>query len=174
MDGGGACALAQLRCPRLNLRLDLFFLFDASQRLRNHLGRGFFEAAFACAAKVVGGFVQAKQRRSLFGEGGLRTEVLMGKVGKTKLVFRGEFPSELKLDGRAQRLRIAHQVGGRGLVELEQHMGALDLDPFAGFQLDLGRALGFGKDAARLEFSSFFKQCIHRRDCPTLGLKDRL
>jgi hypothetical protein len=38
----------------------------------------------------------------------------------------------------------------------------------------LGRALRFGEDAARLEFSSFFKQCVHGRNSPMLGLGGRL
>ena len=119
-------------------------------------------------------FVQTKQCCSLFDQGGLSAEVFAGEVGKTKLVFGGEFPCEVKLDGGAQSLRIAHQVGGRGLLKLEQQIGSLDLDPFAGFQLDLGRAFRFGEDAARLEFSSFFKQCVHARHCPTLHSGRRL
>jgi hypothetical protein len=80
--------------------------------LGNHLGRGFFEAAFASAAKVVGRLKQAKQRRGLFGQGRLCAEVFAGEVSKTKLVLGGELPCELQLDGGAQSLRIAHQVGG--------------------------------------------------------------
>ena len=95
LDGGGASALAQLGCPRLNLCLDLFFLFDARECLGNHFGRGFFEATFARAAKVMRRFVQAKQCCGLFGEGGLCAEVFAGQVSKAKLVFGGELPSKV-------------------------------------------------------------------------------
>ena len=55
-----AGALAQLGCPAFNLRLDLFFLFDACECLGNHFGRGFLEAAFASTAKVMRCLEQAQ------------------------------------------------------------------------------------------------------------------
>jgi len=106
--------------PSLQFALGFVFSFDTRQCLGNHFGRGFLKAAFACAAKVMRGLKQAKQRGSLFGERGLCAEVFAGEVGKAEFVFGGEFPSEVKLDGGAQGLRIAHQVGGRGLFKLEQ------------------------------------------------------
>ena len=50
--------------------------------------------------------------------------------------------------------------GVRGLLELEQQVGGLDLDPLARVELDLHRSLGLGHHTAGEELAGVIEQCI--------------
>jgi hypothetical protein len=152
--------------PLGNLGQHQLLLFNRGQRLLHDLGRGLPEAALARPAEVVRRLEQAEQRGGLLLQRGLVVEIVARQVGKAELVFGGEFPGQLQLDGLAQGLGGAHQLGRGGLLELQQDVGGLDLHPLAAVQLNLRRGLGLGHHAAGLEFSGFFKQCKHGRDCP--------
>jgi hypothetical protein len=114
------------------------FLFDGGQRLLQDFGRGFLEAALAGAAEVVRRLVEREQRTGLLGQRGAGGKVVARQVGKAEFLLGGEFPSQGQLDGGSHGLGLGHQFGGGGLFELEQDVGGLGLDPFAGIELDLG------------------------------------
>ena len=160
-DGAGAFAGAQLLGPGRDLGLDLLFLLYAGQRLLQDLGRRLLEATLAGAAEVVRCVVEAEQRAGLLGQRGLVREIVACKVGKAEFLLGGEFPGQVQIDLGGLRLRLGDQFGRRRLVELEQDVGRLDLDPFARVQLHLGGGVGFGEDAAGQELAGFFKQCVH-------------
>jgi hypothetical protein len=104
---------------------------------------------------------QAQQRRRLLGEGGLRTEVFARQVGEAEFVLRRELPGQLQLDAGGQRLRLAQQLLGLGLVELQQDVAGLDLDPLAAFQLHLRGRIRLGQDPTGQELAGIFKQHEH-------------
>jgi hypothetical protein len=146
-------------------RAAFFFSMAASACCRISAGR-LLEAALAGAAKVVRRLVQGEQRAGLLGQRGVVRKIVAGEVGKAEIVLGGEFPGQRQLNGLRQRLALGHQLGGRGLFKLQQEVGGLDLDPLARIELDLGRGLGFGQDAAGHEFAGFFKQCVHGGHSP--------
>ena len=165
-DGLRAFAASQRFCPVADLLHDQFLFLDGGQRLLQDLGRGLLEAALAGAAKVVRCLVQGEQRAGLLDQRGVVRKIVACQVGKAEIVFGGEFPGQWQLDGLGQGLRLGHQLGRRGLFKFQQEVRGLDLDPLARIELDLGRAFGFGQDAAGHEFAGFFKQCVHGRHCP--------
>ncbi len=165
-DGRGAGAGGQFRGPGCDLGLDLLLLLDRGQRLLQDFGGRLLEAALAGATEVVRRLEQAKQRRRLLRQRGLLAEIVARQVGKAEFFLRGEFPGQFQFDGLRQGLGLAHQFRGGRLLELQQDIGGLDLDPLAAVELDLRRRLGFGQYPPRLEFPGFFKQCKHGVDCP--------
>ena len=52
-----------------------------------------------------------------------------------------------------QRLGARHQLGRQGFFKAQQLVGRLDLDALARIQLNLGRRLGLGKNAAGEKFA---------------------
>ncbi|KAF1042753.1 MAG: hypothetical protein GAK34_02765 [Delftia tsuruhatensis] len=159
--GAGAFASAQLLGPGRDLGLDLLFLLYAGQRLLQDFGRRLLEAALAGAAKVVRRLVDAKQRAGLLGQRGIVREIVACQVGEAEFFLGGEFPGQVQIDLGGHCLALGDQLGRRRLVELEQDVGGLDLDPFARVQFHLGGGVGFGEDAAGQELAGFFKQCVH-------------
>src|SRR5690606_5848216 len=88
-------------------------------------------------------------------------KVVARQVGEAEFLLGRELPGQGQLDGGGHGLGLGHQFGGGGFLELEQDVGGLGLDPLAGVELDLGRSLGFGEDAAGQKLAGFFKQCVH-------------
>jgi hypothetical protein len=102
-------------------------------------------------------FVQAQQGGHLLGDAGVVAEIVFGQVAKAELLVRGAFVSQFQLDGLAQHPGLGQQSGRGRFVELQQHVGRFDLDPFAGVEFDLRGSLGFGHDPSGHEFAGIFK-----------------
>ena len=100
--------------PQRNLRQQLLLLFDAGQRLGNHVGAGFAEAAFAGTAKVMRCIKQGEQHRSLLLQAGLGAEVIAGEFGKSKLRIGREFPGHFQFHLLAQGRAGRHKNGRCG------------------------------------------------------------
>ena len=95
--------------PQRNLRQQLLLLFDTGQRLGNHVGAGFAEAAFAGTAKVMRCLEQGEQHRCLLLNAGLGTEVVAGQFGKSKLRIGREFPGHFQFHLLAQGRTGRHE-----------------------------------------------------------------
>ena len=128
----------QLLRPQPNLRQHLFLLFDTRQRLGNHVGAGFAEAAFAGTAKVMRCLKQSEQHRCLLLHGGLGTEVIAGQFGKSKLRIGREFPGHFQFHLLAQGQTVRHENCGHGGFKTQELVGRLYLDALAAVELNLG------------------------------------
>ena len=160
-----AAALHQLGGPGVDLRCHGLLAFDAQQRgLDGLLGR-LPEQPPAEAAEVVRRVEQAQQRRRLLVGAGAGVVVLARQVGEAEFPLGRELPGQPEVDLGGLRLRLRHQLGRRGLVEAKHDVGHLDLDALARVQFHLHRAVGFGQQAAGVEFAGVVEHCIHRWDC---------
>ena len=164
--GGRAGSCAQLGRPGSNLLQQRLLFFDGGQGLLHDLGRRLAKPALASTPEIMRRLEQPKKRAGLLLQRGLVIEIVARQVGKAEFFFGRELPGQLQLDGGGNLLRRADQLCRFRLVELEQEIGGLDLDPLAAGQFDLRGRFGFGQHTASLEFAGFFKQCIHGRDCP--------
>jgi hypothetical protein len=158
-----ALAAAQLLGPGVDLCLNLLFLLDGGQGLLQDFGRGLLEAALARTTEIVRCVVQAEQRTGLLGQRRGFGKIVTRQVGKAELFLGRKFPGQIQIDLGGLGLALSDQLGRSRLLELEQDIGGLDLDPLARVQLDLGRGFGFGEDAPGQKFAGFFKQCVHNR-----------
>ena len=148
----------QLGGPSVNLRLDLRFFLDGSQCLSQDVGRRLFVAAFARAPKIVRCAVHTNQRGGFFFCAALGAEILGRQIGKAKFILGGKFIGQRQLHVSGHGSGALHQLGGGGFVEFEQRVGGLHLDAFAAVEFHLQRAVGFGQDAAGLQFAGVVKQ----------------
>ena len=101
--------------------------------------------------------IERHERAGLLLQRGVFREIVARQLGKAEVALGGKFPGQVEFDAGGHGLRAGHQVVRRGLVELEQHVGRLDLDTLARVQLDLRRGVGLGEDAPGQEFAGFFK-----------------
>ena len=156
-DGLRTNTCAQFLHPGVDLQRKLFLFLDRGQRLRQDVRRGLAETALASTAKVVRRLIQRHQRAGLLLQRGVLRKVVTRQLGKAKIALGRKFPGHVEFDVRSHGLCAGHQLSRRGLVELEQHVGRLDLDAFARVQLHLCRRVGLGEDAPGQEFAGFFK-----------------
>ena len=154
----GAAALHQRLCPSIDLGLNGFFLFNRSQGLLQHLSGGFFVAAFACFAKVVGGLRQRQQGSQLLLQQRRVLKIHPRQLGKAKLVFGGKLPRQIKVELGQQGRAFGQQLAGLRLVKAHQHVGQLDLHALARLQLHLRRTVGFGHHTASQQLARLIKQ----------------
>ena len=120
------------------MREQLFFLFNPGQRLGNHIGAGFAEAAFTGTAKVMRRLEQGEQHRSLLLHAGLGTEVVAGQFDKPKLRIGREFPGHFQFHLAAQGGTGRHENRRGGGLKTQELIRRLHLDPLAAVELDLG------------------------------------
>ena len=138
---------------------------QAEQRGLHRLQRGLAEAPLACAAEIVRCLEQTQQRRRLALRAGRGVEIVASEIGEAEFLFGGELPGQVEVDVRGDGLRGREQRRRRRLLEAQQHVGGLELDPLAGLQFDLQRGLGLGHDAAGQESAAFLEERVHRLDC---------
>ena len=135
--GAGACA--QVGRPLDDLLGNHTFLLNGGQGLRNDVGGRLLEAALARAAEVVRRVKQLEQHASLLGQRRVGRKVVFGKVCKAEFRVGRKFIGHVQLNGLRLDLGGRHQLRRGRLLELDQDVGALDLDALAGIQLHLCR-----------------------------------
>ena len=139
------------------MQCNLLLFLDGCQGLRQDVGAGLAKPALARTAKVVRCVIQRHQHAGLLVKGGVVREIVAGQIGKRKVTLGGKFPSHVQLNVCGHSLCARHQFKGCGLLEFQQHVGALDLEALAGVQLDLGRSVCLREDAPGQELAGFFK-----------------
>jgi len=104
---------------------------------------------------------EGEQGGRLLGQRGLLAEILGGQLGEAEFALGREFPGEVEVHAGGEVASLGDQVGGRGLLETQDDVGALDLDALAGVELDLRRCFGLRQHAAAEVLAGFFKQYKH-------------
>jgi hypothetical protein len=148
-DRRRAAALASSAGPGGDLRLHLLLLLDGGQRLLHDLGRRLAEAPLARAAEVVRRLEQRSSAAACCSSAGLVAEILGAPGRQSRIPPRARTPRRGR--GRcpaASALRLGDQFGRLRLLELQQDVGALDLDALAAFELHLRRRFGLRQHAA--------------------------
>jgi hypothetical protein len=162
----------QLLGPLLDLCGHLLFALDGHQGLLEDVLRCLAETALATAVEVMGCFEQAHQHGGLLHSRGRGAEVFLGQVFEAEFLNRGDFPNQIDVDVGRQHRRLGHQLTGRRLGKLDQHIGGLDLHALARIELDLDRAVGFGHHAASEEFTGVIKKGEHAAGVLWLSVPD--
>jgi hypothetical protein len=108
-----------------------------------------------------------EQHRGLLHSVGLGVEVFARQIGEAEVVVRRELPRQLGVDLGGKRARVFQQSGRLRRIEVQQHMGRLDLDAAARLELDLQRRVGVAHHAAGQELAGVIEQGVaHGADCP--------
>mmetsp|Transcript_6765 Transcript_6765/g.28419 ORF Transcript_6765/g.28419 Transcript_6765/m.28419 type:complete len:744 (-) Transcript_6765:569-2800(-) len=161
LDGLGAGAGGQVLRPGLDLQGLLTLALDAQQRGLDRFLRRLLELALAGAAEVMRCVVETEQRRGLLHDAGLGIEIVAGQIGEAELALGRELPGQVQVDLVGQRTGFGQQRGGRRLLEFQQHIGRLDLDPLARVELHLQRGIGLAHHTAGEELPGIIKQRKH-------------
>src|SRR5664279_5384687 len=108
--------------------------------------------------------MKGKQQRSRFDRRGFVSEIVVGKITKSKLAIASTLPEKIRFNTLSHGLGQAQQFARRRGRIAQENIGRFDLDALAGGRLDLQRAVVVGQDRGRLEGAVFFENKVHRRD----------
>ena len=146
----------QLRgVARLQLRFALL-AFDRGERGLQCVFGCRLVAATALLVEIHRRAVQAHDERGRLDRYRRTAVVFAGHAVGTELVFGRDLPEEIEIEFCGFRFRQRQKFGKRRALELEQHVGRLDLGALAVGGFDLIGGVVFGHHVADLEAAVFF------------------
>ena len=101
------------------------------------------------------------------------TVILARQIGEAKFGFAAALPQEIGVDFGGQCLGLAHELGERRRLEMQQYARGLDLAPFAVRGFHLKRSPAFGEHGSDLERAGLFVQHVHGIWTEGIGLLER-
>jgi len=88
-------------------------------------------------------------------------EIFGAQLGETEFFLSRDFPQEVEIDIKNDRLGRIQQGLGLGLVELQQHVARLDLGALTARHLHLVGLARLRQDGADLEVARFLEKYVH-------------